>query len=70
MGTYYYWFFNINRLEYFISAYKYFFIFSFFSNYFCYLYLYIFLFIIILKTYKIKSLKFNFIYNKFNLKIY
>ena len=65
LGTYYYWFFNINRWEYFFSYYKYFFNFVLKSNYFCILYIYILILIYLIKT-KLKIFKFNFIKIKLN----
>ena len=66
LGSYYYWFFKINRKEYFFSYYKYFFNFSFKSNYFCYIYFYIIIMLFLIeKKYKQNNLKFNFLHNIF-----
>jgi hypothetical protein len=41
LGSYYYWFFRINKYEYYLSFYKYSFNFCIKSNYFKYVYLYV-----------------------------
>lgn len=59
LGNYYYWFFRINKIEYFLSFKNYFFNFSYNSIYFYYIYLYIFFLIIIMRKYRNKILLLN-----------
>lgn len=47
LGPYYYWFFKINRYEYFLNFYKYYLNFSIKSNYFKYVYFYVIIFFLI-----------------------
>jgi hypothetical protein len=58
LGSYYYWFFRINRYEYFLSYFKYFFNYSYKSNYFWYIYIYIFILLWIKYKYIKNELKF------------
>jgi len=58
MGPYFYWFFKINKYEYFLKCHKYLFNFSYKSNYFYYIYVYIFILLLI---------KYKYIYKKFKL---
>lgn len=59
LGNYYYWFFRINKIEYFLSFKNYFFNFSYNSIYFYYIYIYIFFLIIIMRRYRNKILLLN-----------
>jgi hypothetical protein len=56
MGSYFYWFLHINKFEYIICYFKYYFISSFISNYFFFVYVYIILLFLIIKYYS------NFLY--------
>lgn len=59
IGSYYYWFLKINRSEYILKSSKYFFNFSYKSNYFYYVYIYIFMCLWIKYKYIKEELKFK-----------
>ncbi len=66
LGSYYYWFFKINKIEYFLNIRKYFFNVSIKSNYFYWINIYFLLFFIIKKKFYKKFLNFNFIFKNLN----
>ena len=57
LGSYFYWYLHINKLEYFICYFKYYFISCYYSNYFFFIYFYFFLFIFIIFYYKNNIIK-------------